>query len=723
MHSRKGRSVLFQAPGETEPSWSTHEKQHGPFQYKIFNPMEDLFQKALGDAQAEQALCSILCTNFPLYHTELQAQNVLAFIYLKNMANYLMKTNVPAIEYITSHGPMLVDLIYTASDQNFEILLLLFESLSTNCHLWPSFYKEIADRLSQNFHRSVRIFAVVFRRYEVLKATPSLHKEISDNIDLLKDPLLSILLSKKHEIPEESVDDLLAIFHSLIFQDIHPYFEDNMDKFFVYFDSVFASHPVPVYRIFSLCITKYSDCVDVYRILSLCLSRTDADSVVAQIVRKKEFARLRSHYGDIAEYVLRKRNGAEALISDPLLFTRNALAGAVKDEVLAVVGTDEFKKILVERVPAHLRALLGLGGHGQCTDALEAQRIVEIALAFRLQLRVEAVLACCDASPGGQLLLFTCVRYLLATGTQAHIDASLAESHPACAHIVMHYLAENLVPCARNVALAMRHLGDEFGSRLLFLSVRYGVERERGPLSEASLGIEQALHRLRGAPIPKRTDIRGEDVLDGILRFVYSTREVASARPFFYLFDALGLLCTRENCVKLLELSNFVLTTGIEELFHLNFYLLALLVKFGFDTTGIRSVVQNRELWQESALVLPLSCLVVALSGDGGDALARSAVEFLLSQHKDAACLLVAHTRVPAVDVGDEEDVLFVRAHRRLPVDIRYFRENYASARNVRKVVKALCLVGGAEDVVQKNLPNYRDEENVPFSVCEEFGL
>lgn len=685
--------------------------------------MEDLFQKALGDAHAEQALCSILCTNFPLYHTELQAQNVLAFIYLKNMASYLMKTNVPAVEYITSHGPMLVNLIYTASDQNFEILLLLFESLSTNSHLWPSFYKEVAECIPQNFHRSVRTFAVVFRRYEVLKAAPALHKEISDNIELLRDPLLSILLNTKHTTPEESVDDLLAMFHSLIFQDIHPYFEDNMDKFFVYLDSVFACHPAPVYRIFSLCITKYSDCVDIYRILHLCLNRTDADTVIAQIVRKREFARLRSHYGDIAEHVLGKRNSAEALTSDPLLFTRKALVGAARDEVLAVVGTEEFKSILLERVPTHLRALLGLSSNSRCTDAFEAERIVEIALALRLQLRIETALACCDASPGGQLLLFTCVRYLLATGTRAQIDASLADSHRACAHIVMHYLAENPVPNAKSVALAMRHLGDEFGSRLLFVSVRYGVERRRGPLSEASLGIEQALHRMRGTPLPKRMDIRGEDVLDGILRFVYSTQEVASARPFFYLFDTLGLLCTRENCVKLLELSNFVLTAGIEELFHLNFYLLALLVKFGFDTTGIRNAVQNGELWQEDALVLPLSCLVAALAGAGESALARSAADFLLPRHRDAACLLMAHTGVPVVDAGDEENVLFVRAHRRLPVDIRYFRENYASTRNVRKVVKALCIVGGAEDAVQKNLPNYRDDENVPFSVCEEFGL
>eukprot|EP00866_Antonospora_locustae_P000835 jgi/Antlo1/835/1927 len=639
------------------------------------------------------------------------------------MANYLMKTNIPAIEYITGHGPMLVDLIYTSSDQNFEMLLLLFESLSTNNHLWPSFYKEIAERLPQNFHRTVRTFAVVFRRYEVLKATPALHKEISDNIELLQDPLLNILLNKKHTIPEESVDSLLAIFHSLIFQDVHPYFEDNMDKFFVYFDSVFASHPAPIYRIFSLCVTKYSDCVDIYRILRLCLNRTDTDLVIAQIARKKEFARLRCHYGDIAVYILRKRNNAQSLIDDSLLFTRNALAGAVKDEVLVAVCSEEFKKVLLERVPVHLRALLGISKHGLLTDPLEAERIVEIALAMRLQLHVEAALTCCDASSEGQLLLFTCVRYLLATGTQAQIDASFADRYPACAHIIMHYLAENLVPSARNVALAMRHLNNEFGSRLLFMSVRYGVERERGPLSEASLGIEQALHHIRGTLPPKRTDIRRDDVLDGILRFVYSTREFASARPFFYLFDTLGLLCTHENCVKLLELSNYVLTTGIEELFHLNFYLLALLVKFRFDTTGIRSVVQNRELWQESALVLPLSCLVAVLAGDGEPALARDAVDFLLPRHKDAACLIMAHTGVPITDLGDEEDALFVRALRRLPVDIRYFRENYASTRNIRKVVKALCLVRGAEDAVHKNLPNYRDDENVPFSVCEEFGL
>jgi hypothetical protein len=695
--------------------------------------MEKMFQQALSDSSVEQSICKILCTDFPFYYSSLKSQNVLSFIYLRNMTNYLIKTNTSAVQYIASHHEQLLGLIYSSTEQNFAILLTFFEALSLSGHLWPSFYRDVALRIQTDFARSVKVYASVFRRYEVLKGSSQLHMEISDNIDLLKEPLFAHMLDHGHVAA--NVDDLLTIFYYLIYQDIHPFFENNMDKFCVYFDSIFGTHFNSLYKIFSLCIAKYSDCVDIYKILELCVAKKDTDAIIVQILKKREFGKLRSYYGDIAAYVLRKRNSAEELLDDPLRLTRKAVLGR-KDEILAILDNEDFKHVLLSKFPASFHAFVGLrDGHvyerypPHTRDLLlELERLVEICMSLRIPISVQQLLHC-EGTPEGQLLFFRVVEYLLATPQDVDLSPALAETHPHCAYIVMHYLTvKHFRVKKENVDLALKYMRDEYSTRLIFMSVRHSVQNTF-PLGENALGIRRALDELGGKDSHKSlkppAEINTEKIAEEIVKYLYSTKEVGNVVPYFYLFDALGLLASHANYVLLLRLTNHILMSGTEELFHLCFYLLALLAKFNFDATGlVETITKRRDLWEEDALVFPLCCLTASLADRIEKTFVHDLISHLLQAKKSAAYFLIAKTGHPVPEIADVEEELFVKVHRGIAVDLDYFRKNYVSARNTRKAVKALCMLGLSNDeIVRKNLANYKDDANVPFFICEQFGM
>lgn len=694
-----------------------------------------MFQQALSDSSVEQSICKILCTDFPFYYSSLKSQNILSFIYLRNMTNYLIKTDAAAVQYIASHHAQLLDLIYTSTDQNFVILLSFYEALSISSHLWPGFYRDVALSMQTDFARSMKVYAAVFRRYEVLKASSQLHMEISDNVQLLKEPVFANMLAPS-SIAVACVDDVLTIFYCLIYQDIHPYFENNMDKFFLYFDSIFSTHFAGLYKIFSLCISKYADCVDIYKILELCITKKDTDVVIIQIVKKRELGRLRAYYNDIAAYLLRKRNNAEELLDDPIRFTRNAVLGR-KDDMLAALDNDEFRHALLSKFPASFRAIMDTHGVGEACipqtreHLLEFERLVEICMSLKTPINVQTLLLRSSSSAEGQLLFFRAVEYLLATSQYVELDPSLAETYPHCAYILMHYLtAEKHFRVRRDgVELALKYMRDEYSTRLIFMTVRHSVQNTF-PLGECVLGIRKALDEIRSenkraAPKLYGSEINTDKVMEEIVKFLYSTKEVGNITPYFYLFDTLGLLASHANHISLLRLTNHILMSGMEELFHLCFYLLALLVKFNFDAAGLVETITNRrDLWEEDMLVFPLCCLTASLVDKIEKTFVHDLINHLLPAKKAAAYFLIAKTSYPVPEIADAEEELFVKVNRGIAVDIDYFRKNYASARNVRRVVKALCMLGlGRDEVVRKNLANYKDDTNVPQFICEQFGI
>ena len=700
--------------------------------------MDDLFQRALTEGAAEQSLRGVLCTDFPLYAASLQAQNVLAFIYLKNMTNYLIKNDPSAVRYITSHRRQLTNLIYTSSAQNFEILLSFYDALSVSGYLWPEFCRDVAQNLSAASARTVRVYSVVFRRYEVLKGSEELYLEINDNIELLKDRLFGRILDQASFSQVENVDELLNIFYFLIYQDIHPYFESNMDRFFLCFGTVFERSSKALRRIFVLCISKYSDCVDVYGILRLCLGRPEMDAVIVQILKRRDFPRLRGYYEQLAAHVLQKRGKPQDLSDDPLGYTRSALCGP-RDEILAVLENTEFKRILFGSFPGSfadtfrndVSPCLERPGIPAEMSVLELERLIDVCAQLKTPVKIESVISCCSSTPEGQLLLFTCVRYLLVLGQRVALDPLLAETHPSCAYIVMHYLSEEkgLRPSQRDAEIALRHLNDEYSSRLLFLTVRASTV-SASPLGDRCLGIDRALIETCGAERGGAVSldcvkIDHARILGGILGFLYNLREVGNTLPYFYLFDTLGLLASSTNYMQLLKLANHILTRGTEELYHLCFYLLSLLVKFGFDASGLLEIIRARQdLWAEDTLVLPMCCLLAALDKGAERTFVHALIDYLLQKKSSAAYFLIARTTYPVPEIPDAEERLCVGVYRRGEIDLSHVRENYISPRNVRKVVKALFFAGlGGETFVRRNLRNYCGDRNIPYSVCEEFGI
>lgn len=755
--------------------------------------MDDLFQKALSDNSAEKPICEILCNNFPLYCTSLQSQNMLAYFYLRNMTSYLLKTNTSAVEYITSHHELLVNLIYEATEKNFEVLLSFYEIISLNGFLWPTFYQEILQHLASNFSKSVKVYATVFKKYETLKASSELYKEINDNIELLKFPLFSNFLNPNYFLSIRNSEDLINIFYYLIYQDIHPFFENNIEKFFLYFDQTFEKHANCLYKIFNLCISKYSDCVDIYKILVLCLSKPNTDSVLIQIIKRREFARLKGYYGQIANYILNKKNSVDEFSSDPLRHTRNSLKNIKKDELLNALGNLEFKIVLFSFMPEYYRKYIFVNqegenhyngklnndllhqGHKKADEdelsiiknviegkeddslfgksfkanpgfILELERLVEISTVLRFKLNVKPIFFYCDDSIEGQFLLFRSIIYLLKMGSFFEFKTPLAYSHRYCSYILMHYFSEHFELKIDNVNLALQHLKDEYSAKLLFLNVRRSLKLNSaisGPFSETMLGIDQIFQKTffknsenhlckngfyycKDAEILEKNKFDYELIAQKVSEFVCSSIDIINVQPYFYLFDVLGLIASPRNYISLLKLSNQVLTSGVEELFHLNFYLLSILVKFGFDTTGLLSIIHNKDFWSENTLIFPLCCLTVSVINKIEKTFLYDIIEYLLSFRRDAAYFLIAKSDYPLhkIEIEDSEEEIFIRASRKMHFSLEYLEKNYLTTKNVRKLVKALLLLDFKDnESLMRNLENYKDDPSIPYSVCEEFGL
>lgn len=79
---------------------------------------------------------------------------------------------------------------------------------------------------------------------------------------------------------------ILSIFYSLVFQDIHPFFEDNADHFFKIFFILFDQNQLIINQIFDLFVTKYPEIAN-FQLIILTLSRFDSlDGLVVSTLTK-----------------------------------------------------------------------------------------------------------------------------------------------------------------------------------------------------------------------------------------------------------------------------------------------------------------------------------------------------------------------------------------------------------------------------------------------------
>jgi len=194
----------------------------------------------------------------------LRSNNSLAFIYLKQYMTENIQ-NGTHIEYAS--GDFLLFLVSVTQKNNLGYMLGYIEKLSLTIVVPEEF---VASMIS---HQRFDVLDAVFRKYTVKQRSDALYLEIIRNIELMT-PTFDRIYRGEGQRPDEFYSEhLLSMLYSLVYQDIHPYFEDNYTEFFGVFSLLFNHERTKdlVIKIYDIFILKYPDCTDFGNIiLSLC---------------------------------------------------------------------------------------------------------------------------------------------------------------------------------------------------------------------------------------------------------------------------------------------------------------------------------------------------------------------------------------------------------------------------------------------------------------------
>lgn len=212
----------------------------------------------------------------------LKQNDHMAYVYLKQNVNEISRD--PRLAAYVALD-FLIFLVSSVSRSRRHLLCEYIDGLSNSNLIEESFLKWAMDR------EELDVLSAIFRKYTYSVRSDQLFVEIGRNIQLME-PMLSRVYFDglsgavhpeagpprplRSEYPLFYSKYLLEALYSFLFQDIHPFFEDNADKLFqvffiLYDDSDCRSVVVQLYDLF---ITKYPDCTNFEQVVSS-LTRSD----------------------------------------------------------------------------------------------------------------------------------------------------------------------------------------------------------------------------------------------------------------------------------------------------------------------------------------------------------------------------------------------------------------------------------------------------------------
>ncbi|ADM11057.1 CAS/CSE chromosome segregation protein [Encephalitozoon intestinalis ATCC 50506] len=682
----------------------------------------------------------------------LKSGNGIAFTYMKTRCKEWTE-NPKRIEMIHRIHDVLFSLIFTSSEQNFGILCFFFETLYLCGNGWSSL---VEDLCANPNGRSVRVLNHMFNKYRVCSRSNALYGEIIRNIELCQD-----IFRKAYFESLSEDENILGMFHSLVFQDIHPFFENNADRFLGSFCKLLRKQVLEkdVCEIFNLFVTKYPECVDMTRILGVVLTTiTGFDylkyTVLLNIVKRKSHPVL-SKFSDALSNAVKmgafvSENEIMEMNEDVLLYSRNLLK-----------GYDVNRGIIIEMI-GHLRKVFGEGWgsmliEGTVATPIEEERLIFLCMALGIRLE-EAVRKCSgivqDSKSIGYLGVVS-FRYLLSIGHYTVIDPGYINRGNPGSFLAMVYLSR----CIDNSG-ALESLES--------YSTRYGegnpeaCRKIGGPENCAKI-MSHLMKFLRdniedefsSQLVQKVVRICPSSVSPEVVRFIdefvwKNVRNINSPQAYGYLLDVQGLvfLKTGDN-TWILNLVQVVLSEEIFEIYSSSLFLLAIVVLHSSgDFSPVVEIIRQESLWKTKELLLSMVCLTVSLfkTGNCSKEQVDYIVEYLLGVSIHHAYVLLTNTVVSGDYLKwikgeniEEEFVLACALKKRGLISeemykeiytrsLQYFEKNFVSKRNARRVLRGLGYgmesFGRSEayGVMERNKHSI-GYENIPFSVAVAFEL
>lgn len=665
----------------------------------------------------------------------LEAGNGMVFAYIKMRCKEWIEQ--PArIRMLHVFKENLFALIFSCSETNFAILNSFLETLYLHNCAWEDLVPLLCARPGE---RSMRVMDHLFNKYRTSPRSDSLYTEIIRNIELTQD-----LFSRAY-FEAESVDrSLLRMFYSLTCQDIHPFFEKNVDRFFNAFCILFRSKELQqdICEIFNLFISKYPECVDVTRVLGALLTNITAFeylkySVLLNVVKRKNYQALVKFSAALANAV---RMGAcisetemEEMKRDTLLYSANLLRGY------------DVNRGLVVEIVGHLRKVLGEEWIGslvsfEISTPMDEERLIFLCIALRLV--TEDMTRRCIAivrNSGAGHLGVVAFRYLLLLDEYTEIDLGyVSRDHPA-SFLAIAYLTRHIETC-RMPLKAYSLCGKRYSSAM---DDAGGLEYHRGIMNKLVYFLRGDIEDEFSSKLVQRivrtdTRVATPEVVAFLQEYTESNvRNINSPQAYVLLLDVQGIifLSTGDSSYAL-GLVQTILAEEIFEAYLSAFFLLAVIVLCSAGSfSSVMDIIKQETLWKTKELLPGLVCLSIALfrTGHCGREQMRYIVTYLSGISEHHACLVLnAMSEDGRRDDVEEAFVLATTLHQNGLLDAEayadvysrstaYFLENFISKKNVRRVLRALQ--PGDRAVVEEKNRHNMGHENMPFSAIVAFGL
>jgi hypothetical protein len=705
-------------------------------------PSIDLLEQRLNDRPGEQEFLALLTQG-----------NRLAFNYLKmKIKEYIGEPG--RSRFIHENKEFFYSLLFQASEPNFACLCSVLEVLYLNNVAWDDLVEFLVSRGQD---RAFKVLSTIFSKYRILQRSDALYTEIIQNIGLCRE-----VFKNAYFDAESRNVDILGMFYLLVYQDIHPFFEENADKFFSAFCHLFKHQELQqeLCEIFNLFIIKYPECLDMTRVLgALLLSITEFEygkyTVLLNIAKRKNFSVLSKFSFALSNAIkigaaLSEHESSE-MRSDKLHYTREILR-----------NNDVGRGILAETIE-HLSRVLGEDWSRTLVE-LEVQspadeeRFVYLCIASKI--RMDAVAERCSTiasdSRSNPCLGFIAYRYLTANGMyeKASVDLGyIDKDNPSC-YMALHYISERVGLRLRGKGIEAYSLPD--GSRFKVQGCSEDELRYNAEL------LNRTLRFLKGESEDEysalliqrliRTDSRliTPEFVSLLQAYVESNiRNINSPAAFSCLLDVLGLVFLHSGDPSfLLSLIQIAISEEIVEIYaSILFMLAAVVLRSAGSFSSVTEIIAQERLWRTKELVLPMSCLTIALfkSGYCREEQVEYIVTYLLSTNAHSAYVIL--NAVPthkAVELGlkngtDVEEVFILAStlcargvvglddYKRILVQaMGYFMDSYVSRRNARRFRRALDFgtkhIEDSGGIEPSRIPG-PDYENVPFTAMLLFEL
>lgn len=705
-------------------------------------PSVEHFEQRLNGAEGQREFLRLL-----------EDGNRMAFTYMKMKCKEWVE-NPNRVMMIHNSRETLFSLIFTSSEPNFVSLCSFFETLYLYNSAWD---KLVLTLCAKPTERSMRVLNHMFNKYRVSSRSDALYTEIILNIELTKE------IFRRAYFESLSDDkDILGMFYSLVYQDIHPFFEENADKFFNAFCTLFRKEELQqdICDIFNLFVLKYPECVDITRVLGALLTNISGFEyskylVLLNIVKRKNFPALMKFSTALSNAI---RIGAyigaaemEEMRGDVLVYSRNLLKGYDVNRGLVAEMIGHVRKVLGDEWASELV-------NTEVTGAMDEERLIFLCVASRL--RVEEVVRRCidivrNSSVAGYLSVIS-FRYLLCLNEYVEIDLGYLERNNPASFLAMAYLTRYI-----NVSVPLDSLslyssldGKYFSGSEEAGGVKYHMEIMNRLMGFLKGNIEDEFSsQLMQRVVRIDTRVITPETVGFISEFTESNiRNINSPQAYSHLFDVQGIifLNTGENGF-ILRLVQTVLSEEIFEIYSSALFLLATVVLYSSGSfSSVVEIIGQESLWKTREMLPSMVCLTMSLFKTGY--CSKEQVDYIAGYLSDVnehcSYLLVnsaaggdSYTRwIEGKDNTEEILVLATTLQQKglmgtsvyediYSRSVMYFEENFISRRNARRVLRSL--VFGAEKtgretevsrIVEKNKQSI-GHEGLPFSVIVAFKL